>query len=186
MRIERVVLEDHRDVALGRRELAHRTLVEEDLALAHLLDAGDHLERRGLAAAGRSEQAPASRRQRRSGSDPARPRLDRSASTLDRTGSSPWHLRRTAGAARDSAPYRRRALKRGARAGCTARVPAIEPCRRTREKHWTAGMIRRSRRSTGSPRPAPPLTHLPPPGPRSPARDHCDGTFGPGLMFRLF
>ena len=56
VRIERVVLEHHRDVARARTERRHRAIVEEDLALAHRLDAGNHLQRRRLATAGRSEQ----------------------------------------------------------------------------------------------------------------------------------
>ena len=56
VRIERVVLEDHRDVALRGVERADRPVAEVDLARADVLDAGDHLQRRRLAAARRSEQ----------------------------------------------------------------------------------------------------------------------------------
>ena len=56
MRIERVVLEHHGDVARSRGEPRHRALAEEDLAIGDVLDAGRHLHGRALAATGRAEQ----------------------------------------------------------------------------------------------------------------------------------
>ena len=57
VREERVVLEDRVDVALVRRDTGDRLSGEQDLALRRLLEAGDHAQRRGLAAAGRAEEA---------------------------------------------------------------------------------------------------------------------------------
>ena len=51
------MLEDGVDVALVRRHAGDRPPGEEDLALGRLLEAGDHPEGRGLAAARRAEQA---------------------------------------------------------------------------------------------------------------------------------
>ena len=56
VRVERVVLEDHRDVAVPRREPRHLALADPDLALGHLLEAGDHAQQRRLAAAGRADE----------------------------------------------------------------------------------------------------------------------------------
>ena len=57
MREQRVVLEDRVDVALVRRDAGDRRAGEQDLAFGRLLEAGDHPQRRGLAAARRPEQA---------------------------------------------------------------------------------------------------------------------------------
>ena len=53
---ERVALEDGVDVAPVRRHRLDRLALEEDAALARLLEPGDHPQRRGLAAARRAEQ----------------------------------------------------------------------------------------------------------------------------------
>ncbi len=56
-RIERVVLEDQRDVALGALQLAHVLAVDADRCRAvGLLEPGDQTERRRLAGAGRAEE----------------------------------------------------------------------------------------------------------------------------------
>ena len=56
MRIERVVLEHHRDVALARRHVVHHLVVDGDFASGHRFEPGDHAENRALAAAGRPDQ----------------------------------------------------------------------------------------------------------------------------------
>src|SRR5712691_4416409 len=56
VRIERVVLEDHRDVAILRRNVVHDTLADANIAGRLLLKAGEHPKRRRLNAAGRSHQ----------------------------------------------------------------------------------------------------------------------------------
>ena len=54
--IERVVLEDKADAALLRRQARHVAVVKENAAAAHGENAGDHIQRCGLAAAARTEQ----------------------------------------------------------------------------------------------------------------------------------
>ena len=71
VREQRVVLEDRVDAAAVRRDAGDRLAGEEDLAGRRLLEAGDHPERRRLAAARRAEQA----RERAAG-DPERHRVD--------------------------------------------------------------------------------------------------------------
>ena len=56
LRVERVVLEDHRNVAVARSELRDVPVADHDAALRHLLQAGDHPKQRRLAAAGRSDE----------------------------------------------------------------------------------------------------------------------------------
>ncbi len=56
MRVERVVLEHHRDVAVGRLDLVDDTPADIDLAAGDGLQACDHAQQRGLAAAGRTDQ----------------------------------------------------------------------------------------------------------------------------------
>jgi hypothetical protein len=56
VRIQRVVLEHHRHVALARLELVHRTVADRDRPAADLLEAGDHAEHRRLTAAGRADE----------------------------------------------------------------------------------------------------------------------------------
>ena len=56
MRVERVVLKDHRDVAVLGLELVDPPVADADLAGADLLEPGDHPKRRRLAAAGRADE----------------------------------------------------------------------------------------------------------------------------------
>ncbi len=56
VRIEGVVLEDHRDVAVLGRQIVDDAITDHDLAAGDLLEPGHHAERRGLAAAGRSDE----------------------------------------------------------------------------------------------------------------------------------
>ena len=56
VRVERVVLEDHRDVAVLGLQRADGAVVEIDLARAQGLEAGEDAQRRGLAAAGRADE----------------------------------------------------------------------------------------------------------------------------------
>ena len=56
VRIERVVLEHHRDVALLRRHAVDDVAADRDLALADLLEPRDHAQQRRLAAARRTDQ----------------------------------------------------------------------------------------------------------------------------------
>jgi hypothetical protein len=56
VRVERVVLEHHRDVAVAWRQVVDLPLADPDLALAHVLESRDHAQHRGLAAAGRADQ----------------------------------------------------------------------------------------------------------------------------------
>ena len=55
--IERVELEHHGDVALLRRQIVHALPGDDDVARRGALEAGDHAQRRRLAAARRAEQA---------------------------------------------------------------------------------------------------------------------------------
>src|SRR5688572_23566651 len=52
MWVERVALEDHRDVAVARGHVVDDALADPEHALADVLEPGDHAERRGLAATG--------------------------------------------------------------------------------------------------------------------------------------
>ena len=56
VRIQRVVLEDHRDVAVGRRQLGDLAIADRDRPVRDLLEAGDHAKQRRLAAAGRPDE----------------------------------------------------------------------------------------------------------------------------------
>src|SRR5262249_6625339 len=56
MWIERVALEDHRDVTAARREVGDVAVTDPDLAVANVLEAGDHPQQRRLPAAGRADQ----------------------------------------------------------------------------------------------------------------------------------
>ena len=56
VRVQRVVLEHHRDVAVLGRQVVHDLATDGDCARADLLQAGDRPQRRGLAAAGRADQ----------------------------------------------------------------------------------------------------------------------------------
>ncbi len=56
VRIERVVLEHHRHVAVFRRHVVDDRAVDRDLAVGDVLEAGDHAQGRRLAAARRADQ----------------------------------------------------------------------------------------------------------------------------------
>ena len=56
VRVERVVLEDHREVALAGLEPRHVAVADQDAPVGHLLEAADRAEQRRLAAAGRPDQ----------------------------------------------------------------------------------------------------------------------------------
>jgi hypothetical protein len=56
LRIQRVVLEDHRDVALARRHTVHQRIADEHRARRHRLEPGEHPQRRRLAGAGRPHE----------------------------------------------------------------------------------------------------------------------------------
>jgi hypothetical protein len=56
VRVERVVLEHHRDVALARLEAGDVSIAEADRTVVHGLEARDHPQQRGLAAAGRTDE----------------------------------------------------------------------------------------------------------------------------------
>ena len=56
MRIERVVLEHHRDVAIGRLYLVDDAAADVDLAAGDGFQPRDHAQQRGLAAAGGADQ----------------------------------------------------------------------------------------------------------------------------------
>jgi hypothetical protein len=56
VRIEGVALKHHGHVALVGRHVVDDLAVEVDVALGQLLEAGDHVERRGLAAARRPQE----------------------------------------------------------------------------------------------------------------------------------
>ena len=56
VRIQRVVLEHHRDVPIPRREIVDDVVADPDDALGDVLEPGDHSQRRRLAGAGRADQ----------------------------------------------------------------------------------------------------------------------------------
>jgi len=56
VRIERIVLENHGDVALFRRHVVDHALADPDLARRDVLQPGNHPQQRRLAAAGRPDQ----------------------------------------------------------------------------------------------------------------------------------
>src|SRR5690606_24596141 len=56
VRVQRVVLEDHRDVAVLRGDVGDVAVADEDAALVDLFEAGEHAQRRGLTAAGGTDQ----------------------------------------------------------------------------------------------------------------------------------
>ena len=56
VRIQRVALEHHRDVAILRRDLVHHAVADTQLAAADRLQARDHPQQGGLAAARRPDQ----------------------------------------------------------------------------------------------------------------------------------
>ena len=56
VRVERVGLEHHRHAARRRQQVVAALAVDVDLAGGDLLEAGDHAQQRGLAAAGRADE----------------------------------------------------------------------------------------------------------------------------------
>ena len=56
VRVERVVLEDHRDVAVLRREVVHDLAADANDAVADRLEPGDHPQRARLPAARRADE----------------------------------------------------------------------------------------------------------------------------------
>ena len=56
VRIERVVLEHHRDVAVLGRLVVHHVVADPQLALGDVLEPGDHAQGGGLAAAGGADE----------------------------------------------------------------------------------------------------------------------------------
>ena len=56
VRVERVALEDHRDVPVLRSQVVDDSVADADLAVADLLEAGEHPQRGRLAAAGRPDE----------------------------------------------------------------------------------------------------------------------------------
>ena len=56
MRIERIILEHHGDVALFGRHIVDDALADGDLAAGDAFEPGDHAQKRGLAAARRADQ----------------------------------------------------------------------------------------------------------------------------------
>ena len=56
VRVERVVLGDHRDVPILRRDVVHDPVTDPDLSGGDLLESGDHSKQRALAAARRTDQ----------------------------------------------------------------------------------------------------------------------------------
>ena len=56
LRIERVVLEDHRDVALARRDVVDDALADPDRPRRERLEPGEQPQRRRLARAGRADE----------------------------------------------------------------------------------------------------------------------------------
>jgi hypothetical protein len=54
VRVERVALEDHRDIAVLRRQVVDDLVADSDLAVGDLLEPGQHPQRSRLAAAGRA------------------------------------------------------------------------------------------------------------------------------------
>ncbi len=56
VRVERIVLEHHGDVAVARPHVVDHLAADRDLAVADVLEAGDGPQQRALAAAGRADQ----------------------------------------------------------------------------------------------------------------------------------
>ena len=64
VRVQRVVLEDHRDVAVLRRDVGDVAIADQDAAVVDLFEAGEHAQRGRLAAAGRDRRGRGTRRRR--------------------------------------------------------------------------------------------------------------------------
>ncbi len=56
MRVERVVLEDHRDVATLRIDVSHVAIADQDGSVGHLLEPRDAAQQRRLSATGRADE----------------------------------------------------------------------------------------------------------------------------------
>ena len=56
VRVERVVLEHHRDVAILRRQIGHDSVADRDLTVGDLLEPGHHAQDRRLATPGRADE----------------------------------------------------------------------------------------------------------------------------------
>jgi hypothetical protein len=56
VRVQRVVLEDHRDVTVARGALVDPLAADDEVALGDVLEAGDHPQRGRLPAAGRPDE----------------------------------------------------------------------------------------------------------------------------------
>ena len=56
MRVESVVLEHHRDVAILRRQVGDVAVADVDAALGNLFEASEHTKRGGLTTAGRADE----------------------------------------------------------------------------------------------------------------------------------
>jgi hypothetical protein len=56
VRVQRVRLEDHCDVAAPRREVGDLAVADPDLTGGHVLEAGEHPQERRLAAPGRPDE----------------------------------------------------------------------------------------------------------------------------------
>ena len=56
MRVERIALEDHGDLALARREIVHHPVPDDDVAAGLLLETCDHAQERRLTAARGTEE----------------------------------------------------------------------------------------------------------------------------------
>ena len=56
VRIERVVLEDHRDVSVFRSDIVHPYIVDVEISIRDIFQTGDHTQCRRFAAAGRPDK----------------------------------------------------------------------------------------------------------------------------------
>ena len=56
MRIERVALEDHRDVPVFGLDIIDELAINVEFSAGDVFQAGDHAERRGFSAAGRTDK----------------------------------------------------------------------------------------------------------------------------------
>jgi hypothetical protein len=54
--VQRVVLEDHRDVTVLRRNVCHVAVTDEDVSFVDLFEASEHPEGGGLSTTGRSDE----------------------------------------------------------------------------------------------------------------------------------
>ncbi len=56
VRIERIGLKHHSHAAIGRLDIVHALAADRKLPAGDVLEAGDHPQKRGLAAAGRADE----------------------------------------------------------------------------------------------------------------------------------